>query len=80
MFVHLLVVVYKCVEVSYFDKSSTRKFADKFMRENRKKPTNIIFFRAIRVSPMRAYITRKRVSWNFDVFVRIISNGAKNFV
>jgi menaquinone-dependent protoporphyrinogen IX oxidase len=43
---------------------SPRKFADKFIRENRKKPTNIIIFRLLG--------SVADESLNFDVFVRII--------
>ena len=42
---------------------SPRKFADKFIRENRKKPTNIIIFRLLG--------SVADESLNFDVFVRI---------
>ena len=48
---------------------SPRKFADKFIRENRKKPTNIIIFRLLG--------SVADESLNFDVFVRIIKNKNK---
>ena len=72
-------VVYQCVEVSKcFTKPSPRKFADKFIRESRKKLTKIIFFRLIRASLMSLiHVEKTSVQ---KLFVRILRNRAKNFV